>query len=228
MRVKGAKIDWYEGFGNDPKLQLLVDKIPEQHDLVYIPYEIGHGYLYLAWHENYVHYLYHDPDDERGFGGRCFNLRTQDGVHTVCGPWSSRAGAVNSLLFHGQEVMHIVDVLLTDKERDFERGFTFENGAVSLTLARIAATHADCVLEQITQHTDVYYVPRKPLDWRMPLTTLPYQERLLLYAFKEVLPHASDGLKSNINNYFTKYYGRKWAEKLMPDLGIEVEQWIGT
>ena len=42
-----------------------------------------------------ANYFVHDPNNETGFGGRTFTVKTADGPKAFKGPWSSRCSVIN-------------------------------------------------------------------------------------------------------------------------------------
>lgn len=143
MRVLAARVDWKDGFGNAPRLEVLVDEIPPIEAM-----EFEHrGGLWYAEQDGFVRYFAWDgPDNEGGFGGRHFQITTVAGEQAMLkGPWSSRAGAMNNAGFGP-----CVDVSITDNPEGFERGRTLKSGALSLRVAKQAidlvddASHLKC------------------------------------------------------------------------------------
>lgn len=132
MKILKAQINWMDGFGNLPFLEVLVDKIPEKEELRYE----HRGSIYIAYKGGYASFLLGDPAKiGRGFGGATFHLPMLDGsVTTLVGPWSSRAAGVN---YYFPERC-VVDVSITDDEKTFERGYTFLAGHITLELAEEA------------------------------------------------------------------------------------------
>ena len=132
MEVKDARVDWVKGFNNDPRLEVLVDKMPNHNDL---RYECKEG-LYFAEADGYVSFMYHsgNPEQQQGYGGRHFKLTMKDGSEVVLkGPWSSRASVANSLGFTPS-----ADVSITDDEEAWKRGHTFYSAHISAMMFRKA------------------------------------------------------------------------------------------
>lgn len=122
MKLLKGKVNWMEGFANEPTLQILVDKMPDLKDLRYQEKE---G-IYYAECDGYVSFYYYvRPDD--GFGGRHFHITMENGEEKVLkGPWSSNAGSVNRVGFGP-----CVDVSIIDDPRSYDRGYTFYAGHVT-------------------------------------------------------------------------------------------------
>jgi hypothetical protein len=136
MRVKNARIDWREDVGNDPRLEVLVDELPDRSELRF-QHEDG---LWVAIEDGFVEYFAWSGDgNDGGYSGRCFEITTADGEQvTLKGPWSSRAGCVNKRSFGP-----VVDVSLTSDPEAFERGHTFKSGTLTLSAAKQAIDLAD-------------------------------------------------------------------------------------
>lgn len=130
MKVIDAKVDWFKGYCNNPHLQVLVDKEPSQNDLVWQKKDD----IYYVVQDGYVnHYRYKGPG--QGFGGSVITIKMQDGsIVKLKGPFSTRASILNYL-----SVTQCVDVSLTDKPKDFKRGYTFISSCITLDLAVQAA-----------------------------------------------------------------------------------------
>jgi hypothetical protein len=125
MKLVRARVNWAEGWMNDPNLEILVDKMPEVSELRY-KYRCG---LYYAELDGYVSfYSYTSPGE--GFDGRIFNITMENGEKkSLHGPWSSRAAVMNSAGFGP-----CLDVSITDDLKSYERGYTFYSGHVTLDL----------------------------------------------------------------------------------------------
>lgn len=137
MKLIDARINWSKNYDNSPTLQLLVDKIPPLENL---RYQERNGIFYSEL-EGYVSFFYYRSAGE-GYGGRKFLITMTDGTKKeLIGPWSSRAGAVNSVGFGP-----CVDVSIADNLESYKRGYTFLAGAVTLDITKQAAKIADCDL----------------------------------------------------------------------------------
>lgn len=156
MRVLDAQVDWKEGYGNLPKLQVLVDETPDRTDLRF-QHEDG---LWYAEHEGYAEFFaWTGPGNEGGFSGRCFEITTVSGEDvTLRGPYSSRAGCVNL-----RGLGPVVDVHLTTDPATLERGYTFRSGSLALPAAKQAvdlaaeASHLERILR--FEPAEPYWVP---------------------------------------------------------------------
>lgn len=129
MNILKGRVNWKDGWDNNPRLELLVDEIPSKDSLRYEE----RNDLYYAEHNGYVSfYFYTQPGN--GFGGTIFDIVMKNGTErSLKGPWSSRAGVANRLGFGP-----CLDVSLTDKLEAFERGYTFYAGHCSLELIKKA------------------------------------------------------------------------------------------
>lgn len=156
MKLLDAQVDWREDVGNAPRLEVLVDEIPDRSELRFehedsIWCAIQDGYVsYFAWSGN---------GNDGGYTGDRFEITTVDGESvTLRGPWSSRAGCVNNRSFGP-----VVDVRLTTNPETLKRGHTFKAGTLTLSAAKQAidlvdeACHLDC-RERFTRD-EQYWVP---------------------------------------------------------------------
>lgn len=119
MKFIEATVNTYPNFANSPEVVLTVEGIPDHNTLRYtkIPCPGSNGYIYLAEQDGYVSFYFYDVPGP-GFGGREFTLNMTDGTTMVLqGPWSSRAGFINTIL----PVAHplIVDVTFYDRTSKF-------------------------------------------------------------------------------------------------------------
>ena len=134
MRILKGRVNWADGWANEPRVEVLVDKMPDLADL---RYEEREG-LYYGEKDGYVSFYYYvRPGD--GFGGRTFKVRMKDGSERdLKGPWSSRAGAMNRFGFGP-----CVDVSMTDNPESFERGYTFFSASCTLEVLMEAMDKID-------------------------------------------------------------------------------------
>lgn len=156
MEVLDARVDWKEGYGNPPKLQVLVDETPDRSDLRFRT----EGGIWYAEHDGYAeYYSWSGPGNEGGFSGRCLKVQSVDGEEVLLkGPWSSRAGCVNL-----RGLGPVVDVSLTTDPETLERGHTFRSRSLTLPAAKQAidlvpeASHLKRVLR--FEANEPYWVP---------------------------------------------------------------------
>jgi len=97
MKILGIDIDWMLGYGNDPRIMVKVDKLPDLNNLIYEQ----KGNLYFSHTiDGYVNFYAVNALRETGYGGRSFTLNMANGTTKVLkGPWSSRAGVMNNAGF---------------------------------------------------------------------------------------------------------------------------------
>lgn len=134
MKILKGRVNWVDGYANDPRLEVLVDKMPDSKDL---RYEERSG-LYYAEFSGYASFYYYVSPGE-GFGGRIFNITMKNGTEKFLkGPWSSRAGIANKLGFGP-----CLDVSMTNNSNSYERGYTFFASACTLKLVMDALDRID-------------------------------------------------------------------------------------
>ena len=158
MKILKAKVDWMKDWDNHPNLVVLVDKIPNHDDLRFNQ----QGGMYWAIKDGYASYLYYTHPGE-GFAGRVFTLKMVDGTtQELKGPWSSRAGCVNTVLHDLSGLQGpIVDVTMTD-DPDVYSGKVikcFFAGAITMDLAEQAAKMARCYLVRVRDESDITWTP---------------------------------------------------------------------
>jgi hypothetical protein len=136
MRILDARVDWREDVANDPRLEVLVDEIPDRSELRFE----NEDELWVAIEDGYVEYFAWSGDgNDGGYSGRSFEITTVDGEQvTLKGPWSSRAGCVNQRSFGP-----VVDVRMTSDSQVFEKGHTFRSSTLTLSAAKQAIDLAD-------------------------------------------------------------------------------------
>lgn len=156
MRLLDAQVDWREDVANDPRLEVLVDEIPDRSDL---RFEQEDG-IWCGIKDGYAsYYAWSGDGNDGGFSGRCFVVTTIDGEQvTLKGPWSSRAGCVNKRSFGP-----VVDVYLATDPEVLERGYTFKSGTLTLRAAKqaIDLTDEEAHLERAIKFDseEPYWVP---------------------------------------------------------------------
>src|SRR2546423_1221540 len=91
MKVLKAKVNWMEGWANDPYFQILVDKEPKYSELIWKVKQLNENEtFYYGEEDGYAYFLLHDSRNERGFGGSTYTLKMFDGsTRMIKGPWSS-------------------------------------------------------------------------------------------------------------------------------------------
>lgn len=97
MKILGAKIEWFEGFCNEPELCVTVDSLPPRESLRYG--RNGNSY-FASTEEGYVSFFYEDKRDKEGYGGAKFDLTMLDGsAVTLVGPWSGNGSGMRAAGF---------------------------------------------------------------------------------------------------------------------------------
>jgi hypothetical protein len=106
MKVLETGVEWYEGYANDPKLKITVDKWPEDEDFEFKVLNREGSDLYWAQHSSgAVRFYCHNRSNEHGYAGSVFELKMDDGTtRKIRGPWSSRSGVMNNYFPHSVEV----------------------------------------------------------------------------------------------------------------------------
>jgi hypothetical protein len=152
MKILDCQVDWREDVGNDPRLEVLVDEIPDRSELRF-EHEDG---IWCGIKNGFASYFAWSGDgNDGGFSGRCFEITTTDGEQvTLKGPWSSRAGCVNQRSFGP-----VVDVRLATDPAVLERGYTFRSASLTLSAAKQAIDLADedAHLERVVKFEDEPY-----------------------------------------------------------------------
>lgn len=227
MNVLEARVNWYEGYANNPELQVLVDEIPKRADLEYHMIQADkHGVMYHADKDGYVSFMYECFTDRAGYGGRSFNITvhadTPEGGTMdveVVGPWSSRAGVINHI-FRDKPENHCVEVTMTDDPIAWERRYTFMSGAINLSLAIEALdlirdpSKLPIILEKLDEmerakpgteswtRQDITYIPRRELARNY---LLPNSDKILEQAYEVAYAIIGKPLKSLKDRTNPKY-----------------------
>ena len=140
MKVISGNVRWMEGWGNRPTIEIAVDKLPDRSEFRYEQRDS----LYYAELDGLVNFFSYSRPGE-GYGGRRFDLVMTDGSKkTLVGPWSSRAGAMNSYGFGP-----CLDVSICEGEEAFNRR-SFYAGAVTVELLKQGA----CLIDAGTIYQD--------------------------------------------------------------------------
>lgn len=154
MKVRNIAIDWMEGWGNDPEIYVLVDKMPDFDEYLFEK----RGSLYFAEKEGLVRFFSYTRPGE-GFGGTEFKLKMKDGSTTVLkGPWSSRSSAMNTAGFTPS-----TEVVITEKVGVWQRGYTFHSSAMTVEKVREALKNflPSVELRPVTKFGEEFYEVRK-------------------------------------------------------------------
>lgn len=153
MQIMDCAIDWMEGFGNDPRLQVVVNKIPSRDELRF-QHEDG---IYCGIKSGFVvYYAWSGDGNDGGYSGRCYDITMDNGQRvTLQGPWSSRAGCVNQRSFGP-----VVDVRITTDPSALKQGRSYSTGTLTLEAAKQAI---DLVDEQCHLERRLKYSSKEPV-----------------------------------------------------------------
>lgn len=118
MKPLKCRVNWNEQFSNDPSLEILVDKFPDNDQSKYkIIHRTMYSLIYYSETEGLIRSFYHTSKDQSGYGGGTFKLNMEDGSQiSIKGPWSISAPYFNEM---GYPCM---DVAITDNEEFYETG----------------------------------------------------------------------------------------------------------
>jgi hypothetical protein len=160
MKLLKAEVDWMQGWANSPRLIVEVDKTPVH--LRYRKKEVGGETVYFAENEGFVAYFSHDPKNERGYGGREFDITLEDGSDvTIKGPWSSRCGVMNSLGFTPS-----VEVILVEND-------SRSSGAVTVEFAQQAIALINDPRITLVENNKREGEPRWSIAWKGDIEAKP-------------------------------------------------------
>lgn len=132
MKIIAARYMKLKQYANPARLEILVDRIPAPYEMVYEDQwdEDEAGCLYFAENDGYVSFFYHNPANQRGFGGSLFALHMKNGtIKEIVGPWSSRSEVMNAAGFTPS-----MEVSITDRPEAFDKGYTFMSGHITQAL----------------------------------------------------------------------------------------------
>lgn len=125
MKILDLKVNWWDGYGNDPTFQVLVDNLPNREDMRFEQKEN----CYFAELDGYVQFFFYDKPGD-GYGGAIFNIVMKDGsTKELKGPWSSRSGVMNNLGFTPS-----LDVDICTNQKDWENNRVNYGGNITLSL----------------------------------------------------------------------------------------------
>ena len=96
MKIESVKVNWWDGYGNLPQVEVTVDKIPEHDKLRYQRVNALGAALFFAHDPSgYVSY-FAGTSDHHGYGGNTFKVTMLDGSKDEwTGPWSSNSLTMN-------------------------------------------------------------------------------------------------------------------------------------
>jgi len=110
MNILDAKIYWYIGYANQPRLHLLVDKLQLNSEF---KWRKLNDFLWTE-NENFIKF-YLESENKGGFGGAVFNLPMEDGsIYKLEGPGASRSSWFNKF---GPQC---IDSIVTDNPAHFD------------------------------------------------------------------------------------------------------------
>lgn len=148
MKILAAKADWCETFDNHPRLKILVDKMPDHDKRIYkVKSYSGGRRAFFSSTEGLVNFFLHNPKDEKGYAGRVFTAKLEDGSEVkVKGPWSS------NYMFMSEEFgVPCTDITITDDPKVWERGYTFYGSNITVELAIEACKMIGVYLLKVTE-----------------------------------------------------------------------------
>jgi len=152
MKLLDTKVDWYEEYANEPELVLIVDKMSLPNEFEYEKINGEDTTLYFAEHENgLVDFFSHSFNNQRGYGGRTFDLKMKDGtIQSIKGPWSSRPGVMNNFF------PHCIECKVIERDGDYED--LRHSAFITVKLAHEAAKMAGVKLVAGERHGNTVYV----------------------------------------------------------------------
>ena len=229
MRILDARVRWNDKVGNEPELEILVDRIPSMQEFIHQRYILNKGSatLYLGYLGDVAHFFVSTKDKE-GFAGRTFTINVFDDdtgeikQEKVKGPWTSRTGVVNTVV---EDSKHCTEVVA------YEGSWNITGTPIAIRASvarRVTEKFADAELrKELKFKGEVYYTPRRKVPyWRYEM---PRADRVMLQAAEvlnkdaasifyeegeEEIPNDIRSLLTNIKQYLEKYYGPNWKERL--------------
>ena len=198
IKILYADIEWYENFDNSARLRLLVNQKPCLEVYIFTGIEVGHGStFYHAEIDGFVSHFWHNPKDERGFGGRSFNLKTHDGEITIKGPWDSGTSSYEMLVGSS-----LSDIIVTDSLEVLQRGYTFSHAYIK----------TEIIVEYLQKYLSQYTIENGEIKRKFELRNrMPRLDRDLLNLMKENKEFKNDNV---LRRHFNKYYTIDWQEFL--------------
>lgn len=136
MKILGAQIHWYLGWGNSPDIYLWLDSIPKWEDMIHTQHFTGPSQvIWLAEKDNWVSYYVDrttrghaiESRPDQGLGGRHVKIHTNRGEHTLKGPWISNPTFAN-VNHPTAKAKHIAEVTYTTEKKVWEKGYTYYSG----------------------------------------------------------------------------------------------------
>jgi hypothetical protein len=112
--IKSARIRWWEQYGNNPEVELVVDDAwsykPYSESVHRVLMQDDRGTLYFASDGDFAHFVFVaevDGQHHQFKGASTGDLLTEEGHIKVSSGWSSRAGVVNQYLPHEDHIMDV-------------------------------------------------------------------------------------------------------------------------
>ena len=98
-------------YGNRPIFVVKMSRVASTNEFIYARHEVDpNSILYLGTLGDQVNFFCHNRLNERGYGGRVYNLRLLDGSTVdIKGPWSSRSGVMNKYFGHSTPAVDDTD-----------------------------------------------------------------------------------------------------------------------
>ena len=164
MEIKDMRVDWMQGYGNHPRIEILVNKIPD------FPFEefkfVKKGKIYYAEKEGIAKFFSYPGDSPgEGFGGSKFEITLKNGdKKTLIGPWSSNSGYVNSLGFGP-----VINVGIEDSKEKWNRSRCVFGVYIlkSKIESKLNKYFSDVVLSEERGLYSIEYIPSlQGFDWR--------------------------------------------------------------
>lgn len=134
--ILDIRVDWMEGWANDPRWTALLSKddYPKGEEPIWhiVKHLGGSGRTTCRAEKGVVvRYFTHDPRDQAGYGGSVYTATDRNGVtYSFKGPWSSRSAVINSI-FLGLDPC--VEVAYTDSLKDWNSGYAMTAGDLKVS-----------------------------------------------------------------------------------------------
>ena len=106
MKILDVTVDWMEGWGNAPRIVLMLAGEP---NIKALRYEVKDNTYRAIDKDGYVSFFaWRGPGNEGGYGGREFPITMTTGFEVILkGPWSSNSDSVNRVFNDGKHVMEV-------------------------------------------------------------------------------------------------------------------------
>jgi hypothetical protein len=155
MEILEAKINWMLGWGNDPDLYLLVDRLLFWDDMIFEKKVIDGTLFLFSNNDGDIGFMVRGADltkPTEGYGGRHFKIKIKNEDDTIeniefNGAWSSRSSVMN-MYFEP----HSMECIITNSQEVWDRGYTFTAGHIALDKAK-EAIQKFCPNTEIVRHS---------------------------------------------------------------------------